>query len=51
MDEIIRILQMGGINKVGSYPDMVYANVMQHTTSQLNELSDFFMKGGAGHIH
>jgi hypothetical protein len=51
MGEVVRILQLRGINRAVACPGAAYANVLWHTASQLSSLSDFFMRGGAGHVH
>jgi hypothetical protein len=48
MDEIIFILNAAGEGYATINPEEIKSNVLHHTQNQLNQLSDFFMKGRVG---
>ena len=47
--DIVSILQTAGKGGVRAIPDVIGSNVLRHTNNQLNEISDFFMRGRVGH--
>jgi hypothetical protein len=51
VSEAVRVIEAAGAGMAGSHYEPARANVLRHTAGELYAISDFFMKGGAGHVH
>ena len=49
MDEIVHMLRASGEGRAAVCSDVIGRNVLRHTQGQLIQISDYFMKGRAGH--
>jgi transposase len=49
VDGIVAVLKAQSEGNMHPFPDVIGKNVLKHTHNQLLQISDFFMKGRAGH--